>query len=199
MGRLTTAKKSGASRLYFCQPCGAKHTPPTGLRCKRQKQSDEGAVENNGAESSTSEPEAGPSKPTREVRKKTTRASTKSPVRAKDAQTTKQKSRKTDKGTPTTESPTVPDTSEMFEMLLGQMRSMTEETKRARDTDRAAFQKAIQDLTNKIEAPILSDEDMTPEPRAEPGNTMFAMPVQKKKAKKSSRVDPIAQLRADTA
>ena len=174
MGRLTTAKKTGASRLYFCHPCGAKHTPPTGLRCKRQKQTDEGVAENNGAESSTSEPEAGPSKPSRVVGKKTTKTSTESPVRVQVKQTTKQTKDKTGEGTPTTESPSGATTGDMFEMILGQMRSMNEENKKTRDTDRAEFQKAIQDLTEKIEAPILSEDDSTPEPRTELGTNTFA-------------------------
>ena len=37
MGRQSSAKTAGAKRLYFCHPCGASHSPPTGLRCERQK------------------------------------------------------------------------------------------------------------------------------------------------------------------
>ena len=130
MGRLTTAKKTGASRLYFCHPYGTKHTPPTGLRCKRQNQMVEGAANNNGSDVSSSEPEAGPSEPSREARKRVTKALTESPVKAKANPTAKRKSGKTMGGTPVTESPTTTDTSEMFETILGQMRNMSEENKR---------------------------------------------------------------------
>ena len=37
MGHQTSAKAAGTQRLYFCHPCGARHSPPMGLKCKRKK------------------------------------------------------------------------------------------------------------------------------------------------------------------
>ena len=88
-------------------------------------------------------------------------------------------------------------TNDMFGLILDQVKSLADDQKKAREADRAEFQKAIKDLTKRMEAPIISDEEDVEEPPKQQAPGAFAIPVKKKRSGRESRIDPVAKLRAD--
>ena len=192
MGRQTSAKSTGAQRLYFCHPCGAKHNPPTGMKCTRRK-----IVSSDGGEDPSPE-----STPIRE--KRATRAGRKVP-KAVDSQGSDSETEKSTAKAGRAKSHTVSEdkqeTENMFEMIMGQMQSMAMEQKKAREADRAEMRAALKDMNSKLEKSVISEDEGEKEASVgeEETEMAFAAPVKRKGAGKTTTTDPVSRLRADKA
>ena len=200
MGRQSSAKAAGAKRLYYCHPCGARHSPPTGLRCERQR----GKTAE--AEATTSGTTGGSSRTSRaerrEIRSERSERAEAQSNESSDSETVtiSRNSKAIPSGKTQDKGVTESATEGMLTSIMEQMRSMADEQKRARDVDRAEMRAAISDLTRKIEAPILSDADNTSGSETrEPdvGINSFAAPCRRKRTGKSETADPLSKLKGD--
>ena len=190
MGRQSTTKKAGTQRLFFCHPCGARHNPPTGLKCyiqmKKSAEAEAATPGNSGGSSHTTRAKR------REARlEKSESESDDSPasVTVTNIKKTKAKKKSVTHGKEDTENAT----EGMLTSIMDQIRIMADEQRKAREVDRADMRAAIDELNRKIAAPILSVEDDTSgDDSREPelSDTLFAAPCRGKRAGKLDTADP---------
>ena len=187
MCRLTSAKKAGAQRLYFGQPCGARHNSPKGLRCSRR----EGLEKNR--ENHNTPPTPGPElekrKSRRSERKNTETTTTEVETPVKQVGGTRSKRcRPTTAASTDTEEKDTQEIDKMFQILLGQIQNLAEDQRKSRAADKAELQADIKNLAKKVVAPVISDE----EDAQSSDNSVL---VQKRKTSKEGITDPVYRLR----
>ena len=135
-------------RVYYCKPCKAKHSPPTGARCPRSGNGSENEVSEVDESLVQTRTNTQPEKPEPKRRgrkpKVRTRADNSGESRDTDKETQTAGASSHDAG---------------MQLILKQLQSIREEAANARESDRQTTQKALDALARRIDAPVLSSEE----------------------------------------
>ena len=140
----TVGRRGARPRVYFCQPCNARHAQPTGDNCTRNTDTE--------SQTRSSPPRTDKPEPKKRGRKPRVKPVSEPAIQGKPSAST-------------SSSEAQPHGSDL-QLVLAQLQSMHEEVAVAREADRRETKKAIDALTERLEAPILSsDDDVDETPR----------------------------------
>ena len=152
-------RESTRPKVYFCQPCDARHGPPTGALCtrangERDESGDDRVLELPGEGQVTAKR---PASKKRGRKPRNTSSSDKppqNPAREGESQSSDSSggAQPHDSG---------------LQLILSQLRSIREEVATAREEDRRETQKAIDALAERLDVPTLSSDEETCDPPSE--------------------------------